>query len=119
MIRRIENIGERGAQWRRRGGIVWLAIGVVALAALYLTGAPRWYRVTLAIPAGLSAIGFLQAREKTCVALCVAGKREATHDRPETTLTAEESRVLRRRSAWIVVGAMLIAAAAVGLAMLV
>ncbi|MEP6492724.1 MAG: hypothetical protein ABJF01_08605 [bacterium] len=108
MSDRIENIGARGAQWRRRGGIAWLGITVVAFAALWAAGVPHWYRLSLAVPIGLSGVGFLQAREKTCVALCAVGKREPTRDRPETTLTAAERVVLRRRSAWIVLRVVVI-----------
>jgi hypothetical protein len=62
---RIANIGPRGARRRRRGGIVWLIVAIVALAVLVVRGAPRDARLVLAIPIGLAATGFLQARQKT------------------------------------------------------
>lgn len=61
----VANIGERGANRRRRGGIVWIAVAIVALIAMVWTGAPRGFTLLLAIPIGLAAAGFLQAREKT------------------------------------------------------
>ncbi len=62
---RVENIGEQGAQRRRKGGLVWLALSGVAIVLLVITHAPRPARLLIAIPVGLAAIGLLQAREKT------------------------------------------------------
>lgn len=59
------NIGARGARRRARGGVAWLALGVIAAAALTVFGAPRAARWSVAVPFTLSAIGFLQARERT------------------------------------------------------
>ena len=61
----VANIGERGAVRRRRGGYVWAAISVVLLAAALAMHAPHTTLFGLAIPIGLAALGFLQAREKT------------------------------------------------------
>jgi threonine/homoserine efflux transporter RhtA len=55
----------RGAIRRRRSGVVWVALAVAGLIALLVTDAPRWTRLMIAIPAGLAAVGFLQARERT------------------------------------------------------
>ena len=65
MAEHIPNIGTRGAGRRRRGGIVWLIVAAVASVALVGIGAPREARLLLAIPLGIAAIGFLQARQKT------------------------------------------------------
>jgi hypothetical protein len=62
---RIANIGPRGARRRRRGGIAWLIVAAIAFGAMLATGAPRGVRLLLAIPFGLAAAGFLQARQKT------------------------------------------------------
>jgi len=59
------NIGVRGARRRAKGGVVWLAVGVIAAAGLIVFDAPRAERWILAVPFALSAIGFLQARERT------------------------------------------------------
>ena len=59
------NIGPRGARRRAKGGVVWLAVGVIGATALILFDAPRVARWVLAVPFTLSAIGFLQARERT------------------------------------------------------
>ena len=42
-----------------------MAVAIGYLAVLFVVGEPRWMRLVVAIPAGLSAVGFLQARERT------------------------------------------------------
>jgi hypothetical protein len=63
--RHVDNIGELGARRRRRGGLVWVAVAGIGVVLLIVTNAPRPMRLLLAIPIGLAAVGFLQAREKT------------------------------------------------------
>jgi len=62
---RVQNIGARGAERRRRGGMVWLVVGVLGAAALVGVRAPRAWALALAIPFAAAATGFLQARERT------------------------------------------------------
>jgi len=64
-VERIANITQRGASRRRRQGVAWLIVSVVLASILFYLGLPRGMRLLLAIPIGLSAVGFLQAREKT------------------------------------------------------
>lgn len=61
----VANIGDRGARRRRLSGVAWLIVAIGFVAVLVAIGAPRWARLAVAIPIGLSAIGFLQARERT------------------------------------------------------
>jgi hypothetical protein len=61
----VSNIGDRGARRRRASGVVWLIVAVALVLVLLRIGAPRWARLAIAIPVGLAAIGFLQARERT------------------------------------------------------
>ncbi len=63
--RHVANIGESGARRRRMGAVVWLVVATGGLAWLVGTGAPRDLRLALFIPLGMSAAGFLQARERT------------------------------------------------------
>jgi len=65
MLQRVENIGEPGARRRRRGAFVMVAIAVVVAIVLIVTNAPRPARLLVAVPIGLAAAGFLEAREKT------------------------------------------------------
>ena len=64
-VEHVANIGERGAERRRRGGFVWLTVAAIALAAMFVFHAPREARLALVLPIGFAAAGFLQAREKT------------------------------------------------------
>ena len=61
----IENIGERGARRRLRGGLVWLVAGLVAWIVMLLKHAPAAWAFALVVPFTLAAVGWLQAREKT------------------------------------------------------
>lgn len=72
----VGNITATGVRRRQLSGAIGLVIAVALFAALVLMGAPRIARLFLILPLGLAAMGFFQAREKTCVALGVAGKRE-------------------------------------------
>jgi hypothetical protein len=62
---RVANIGPRGVRRRRRGGVAWLIVAVVAFGVMLAMGAPRVTRLLLVLPFGLAATGFLQARQKT------------------------------------------------------
>ena len=65
MAEHIANIGDAGARRRWIGGYVWGIVAAVALIVLLAEHAPRWPRVFLLLPIAFSALGFLQAREKT------------------------------------------------------
>ena len=65
MPEHVTNIGEPGARRRQSGALVWIAIGGAMAVVLITVNAPRPFRLLLAIPAGLAAAGFLEAREKT------------------------------------------------------
>jgi hypothetical protein len=45
--------------------LVWVAITGIVAILIITTNAPKPTRLLLAIPVGLAALGFLQAREKT------------------------------------------------------
>jgi hypothetical protein len=71
------NIGPRGIRQRMMGGVYGLIVTVAILVLLVVMHAPRPSRLWLVFPLFLSAVGFFQARAKTCVALALAGKRDA------------------------------------------
>jgi hypothetical protein len=60
------NIGPAEIARRRRAGHAGLAVSAVLLAALFVLGAPHWARLLLIVPAGGSAVGYLQARLRFC-----------------------------------------------------
>jgi hypothetical protein len=62
---KLANIGARGIRRRRRTGVAWLVIGMVAAAAMLAGGAPSILTLLLIVPFTLAPLGLLQAREKT------------------------------------------------------
>jgi hypothetical protein len=59
------NLGPRQSRRRLGMGAGMLAAGAVGLGGLLAMGAPRWWRVALAVPFWLAGLGFFQARAKT------------------------------------------------------
>ena len=60
-----ENIGPKAIRLRRRAGYVGAAMALAGLTFLLVADAPRLWRLALLAPLWMSALGFLQAREKT------------------------------------------------------
>lgn len=105
------NIVDRGVRRRRRMGIGWLIAGVLAAVVIVAMHLSREWRLLLIVPFAISANGFLQARDKTCVMLAAVGKREVNDGRSYADVAGEERTVLRRRAFVIVAQSLLIAAA--------
>lgn len=105
------NIGARGIRRRGRMGVVWLVLGIIVAITLVATRAPHGWRLLVILPFTAAAIGFLQAREKTCIVLAAMGQCEGSRDGSYRPVGADERGILRRRSAWIVIRAVLIAGA--------
>jgi hypothetical protein len=102
------NISPAGRRVRRRFGLVWTTVGVVALLACVALGVPWYVRTVVAIPGALAAIGLLQARRGTCVARA----REDTfehNDFSKTAVAADDARRSRRAAARITRDTVLIA----------
>jgi hypothetical protein len=59
------NIGPAGRRQRLLGGLLALAAGLIAAAALLVLGADRGLRLALFVPFLGAAIGLLQARDHT------------------------------------------------------
>lgn len=68
VVHACENIGPRERSLRNRVGVFGLALTALLAGALLETRAPLATRLTLALPLMVSAMGFLQARARTCVA---------------------------------------------------
>ena len=60
------NIGPAEIGRRRRVGWLGVATGVLMLAGLLAVDAEPWMRIAIALPAGLAASGFIQARQHFC-----------------------------------------------------
>ncbi len=67
------NIGPQEISARRRAGHVGLAVTLALLAVLLLIGAPPAWRLVIAIPAAGTAVTYLQAILRFCVAFGWAG----------------------------------------------
>jgi hypothetical protein len=62
---RVANIGPRERRRRLILGVVTLAVGVAAVAALIIGGAGRGWIVLAVVPFWVGALGLVQARERT------------------------------------------------------
>ncbi len=67
------NIGPREQFKRRLLGRVALIASVALTFALIAYGAPRFVRLVIFFPLWMAALGYFQAREKTCIALAARG----------------------------------------------
>lgn len=67
------NIGPREQSKRRILGRVALIASVALTLAMIVYDAPRWSRLIIFFPLWMAALGFFQAREKTCIALAARG----------------------------------------------
>ncbi len=67
------NIGSAEIVYRRRFGWVLSGVTLAGLLVLLWSGVDPLWRLLLSIPAGLSAVGFLQARSHFCVRLAHEG----------------------------------------------
>ena len=61
----IPNINNRERRKRLLFGVIALAISLIVLAALIMTGVNRWWRLPLTLLFWGAAIGYFQWRDKT------------------------------------------------------
>lgn len=113
------NLVERGIRRRHALGVAWLVAGIAVAIVLIAIHAAREWRLLLVVPFAISANGFLQAREKTCVVLAALGKRETNDGRAYANVGAEERAILRRRALGIGAKAVAIAAVVTAIAYVV
>jgi hypothetical protein len=106
---RIANIGGREINKRLIFGIASLVATAILVVALFTIDAPRPYRLLVFLPAWLAGLGFLQAREKTCIALAGRGVCNLGNGESEITDISERER-LRKKSREITRRALVIAA---------
>ncbi|HKT79661.1 MAG TPA: hypothetical protein VJP86_05545 [Vicinamibacterales bacterium] len=103
---RLRNIGPRGRRQRAIFGAVALA-GALAVVAATLSGMSRPWRLATFPLFWMAAIGLLQARASTCIALARRGSCDV--DAGVGTLNADEQQALRQRSRTIAGQATIIA----------
>jgi hypothetical protein len=99
------NIGPAEIRRRRRGGIASGGIALAGLAAAVALDLPKPFRLLLAVPAGLSALGFLQARSRFCAAFGMLGLVNVGEGLGERTSVTEatDRRADRRKAVGIAV----------------
>jgi hypothetical protein len=109
------NISPRGRRTRLQAGRLWFAVAVGLAGAGVAFRLPWPVRALVFLPAAMSAIGFLQARQNTCVLRAAQGTFE--HD-DRTTTPAPDAEVAasRRVSRTIIRDTILIGVLAGGLA---
>jgi hypothetical protein len=81
----IPNIGPRQRNRRLFGGFLFAAMTVGVAAALLWFDAPQPWRLLVFLPAWMSAIGFFQFSEQTCVALAARRLRNMDSGDEEVT----------------------------------
>ncbi len=102
----ISNIGPAQSRRRLFFGIFALAITILVLIIMITMGLSRWWRLFLFIPFTMAALGFLQYREKTCVAL--ASQRMMNLDAGDIRIEDDEQfRMIREKAKQINLQAML------------
>jgi hypothetical protein len=98
------NIGPRERRKRRVMGVAALAAGAGLAFALVASAAPWWSRAVVFFPVWLAALGLLQAREQTCVALAARGVRNMDdgdariEDEPAARALRDKARRINRRA---------------------
>jgi hypothetical protein len=106
------NIGPRERRLRNITGVVGVGLSLLVASALIEVHAARPWRLVLALPVYISAIGFLQARAKTCVAFARKGIRvlgdsrtgaeQVVDDVMRKTIAAQARRVYLQTTAVVV-----------------
>lgn len=75
----VENIGPRQARKRLALGAFLFLVTLGGGVAFVLVGAPKIWRLGLALPLGGAALAYYQVREKTCVFLARRGVMNLDH----------------------------------------
>jgi anti-sigma factor RsiW len=73
MAYEVINIGPGESRKRRVMGFAALLASAGLAFTLVAYGAPRWTRAAVFFPVWIAALGLLQARERTCIALAARG----------------------------------------------
>lgn len=114
------NIGPAERRQRQLLGWVGLAVTFAAIAAFVVFDAPPLLRALVAIPAALSANGFLQSAMHFCVGFAMRGlyNMGTSLGSEENVMDAEQRRADQKKGALIMLYSVLIAAAVVVIAVL-
>lgn len=113
------NIGAEEIARRRRGAVIGLAAAGALAVTLLAVGAPRPSRLLVALPLAGGTVGWLQARERFCVAFASRGIYNFDQLGSVTpVLDAAARRQDRRRAAGMIGRSALVGLAGAGLLLL-
>ncbi len=85
------NINRAEIAYRRKAGYVGLGISLVLAIVLFGLGLSRWYRLVLFVPLFIAAIGFLQAKNKFCVAYGANGQQNAAEGSAKASKVSDQA----------------------------
>jgi len=91
----VANIGAAERRQRLLIGVVAALVCTLVSVLFVLDGAARGWRLSLFLPWWMSALGILQARARTCVALAARGQRQVG-GAPEALPAADVAQVQRQ-----------------------
>lgn len=94
-----ENIGPAERKKRNQIGVVCSALTLLSAAALLETHAAPGWRLLIGLPASAAAMGFLQARARTCVAFVGANVKVMGDRSSRVGVTDEAERAAFRKKA--------------------
>ncbi len=89
------NINHAEIAYRRKAGYFGLGVTVVLFVVMLALNLNPWLRILLVVPAYVAVIGFLQAKNKFCVAYGAAGKQNADESSDAATSITDKAAVLR------------------------
>jgi len=85
------NINKKEIAYRRKAGYVGVGVALVLFGILLGLKLSKWTRLILFLPLYIGAIGFLQAKNKFCVAYGAEGKQNANEDSTEATAVSDHA----------------------------
>lgn len=89
------NINKNEIAYRRKSGYFGLAATAGMFLVLYFLNINELIRLVLFVPAYISAIGFLQAKNKFCVAYGASARQNATEKSSSATVVTDTVAILR------------------------
>lgn len=111
------NIGRKEKARRIQNGWIYIVLAILAFVLMVFFDLPRIYRLLIYIPATMSALGFLQARESFCVLYGLKGEYRMDNERNKV-IDSDQLSVDRKSSINIIIVALSVGLAATILAYL-
>jgi hypothetical protein len=93
------NIGFRGQKQRYFLAMMMYICSFVLLVWMIVTEASAWLRMLLFIPLFIGALGYFQARDKTCVHLAARGMKSVHNGQVERIEDPRLNKQLQQRAA--------------------